>query len=371
MIKVGITGGNGFIGYHLLNRLNLLPEFKIIEFNRHFFENEISLDTFTKECDIIIHLAALNRHNDDKVIYDTNVNLVKKLITSCSKNNSCGHIIFTSSSQEDNDSTYGKSKKDGRILFRNWAKKYNKNFTGLIIPNVFGPFGMPYYNSVISTFSHQLINNETPQIHVDKNLKLIYVGNLIDIIIKNINNKHLGEEYKIPYTIEKKVSEISKILSNFKTDYLTNNSIPKLQSRFELNLFNSFRSHIDNQNYFPVKYKNHTDERGNFVELIKLGCGGQFSFSTTKQGVIRGNHFHTRKIERFSVIKGKALIQMRKINTNEIIEFNLDGANPSYVDIPIWYTHNIKNIGNDMLYTNFWINEIYNPVDPDTYFENV
>ena len=83
MIRVGITGGNGFIGYHLLNRLNLLPEFKIIEFNRHFFENEISLDTFTKECDIIIHLAALNRHNDDKVIYDTNVNLVKKLITSC------------------------------------------------------------------------------------------------------------------------------------------------------------------------------------------------------------------------------------------------------------------------------------------------
>ena len=217
----------------------------------------------------------------------------------------------------------------------------------------------------------KIFNNETPQIHVDKNLKLIYVGNLIDIIIKNINNTNLGKEYKIPYTIEKKVSEISKILSNFKTDYLANNSIPKLQSSFELNLFNSFRSHIDNKNYFPVEYKNHTDERGNFVELIKLGCGGQFSFSTTKQGVVRGNHFHTRKIERFSVISGTALIQMRKVGTDDIIEFAVDGKNPSFIDMPTWYTHNIKNIGNDQLITNFWINEAYDERNPDTFFEDV
>jgi UDP-2-acetamido-2,6-beta-L-arabino-hexul-4-ose reductase len=102
-----------------------------------------------------------------------------------------------------------------------------------------------------------------------------------------------------------------------------------------------------------------------------LETGGQVSFSTTKKGITRGNHFHTRKIERFSVIKGKALIQLRKIGTNEVINYFLSGDEPAYVDMPIWYTHNIKNIGDDELYTMFWINEFYDSNDPDTYFENV
>jgi UDP-2-acetamido-2,6-beta-L-arabino-hexul-4-ose reductase len=122
---------------------------------------------------------------------------------------------------------------------------------------------------------------------------------------------------------------------------------------------------------FPRKYIKHTDDRGCFVEVIKLGVGGQISFSTTDQGITRGNHFHTRKIERFSVIKGDALIQLRKINDDQIYNFYLNGNEPSYVDMPIWFTHNIKNIGNDVLYTIFWINEFYDTNDPDTYFENV
>ena len=128
---------------------------------------------------------------------------------------------------------------------------------------------------------------------------------------------------------------------------------------------------MDIENYFPVKYNKHTDSRGSFIELIRLGVGGQVSFSTTKPGITRGNHFHTRKIERFSVIKGKALIQLRRIGTNEVIDFYLDGEEPAYVDMPIWYTHSIKNIGEEVLYTNFWINESYNPEDTDTYFTNV
>ena len=102
-----------------------------------------------------------------------------------------------------------------------------------------------------------------------------------------------------------------------------------------------------------------------------MGIGGQVSFSTTNPNIIRGNHFHTRKIERFSVIKGQALIEMRKIGSSKKLEFHLDGDTPSYVDMPVWYTHNIKNIGKDILYTNFWINEVYDPQDPDTFLENV
>tara|TARA_B110000238_G_C15709464_1_gene261903 strand:+ start:27 stop:413 length:387 start_codon:yes stop_codon:yes gene_type:complete len=128
---------------------------------------------------------------------------------------------------------------------------------------------------------------------------------------------------------------------------------------------------MDISNHFPVKLNQHTDPRGSFVEIIRLGIGGQVSFSTTKPGITRGNHFHTRKIERFAVIKGKALIQLIKIGSDEVLDFYLNGDEPAYVDMPIWYTHNIKNIGEDVLYTNFWINEPYNLEDADTFFEDV
>lgn len=115
----------------------------------------------------------------------------------------------------------------------------------------------------------------------------------------------------------------------------------------------------------------HADARGVFVETIKLGVGGQVSFSTTVPGITRGNHYHTRKIERFTVIRGKARIQLRKIGSDQVHEFLLDGTRPAYVDMPVWYTHNITNVGDEELYTQFWINEWYDPQDGDTYFETV
>ncbi len=128
---------------------------------------------------------------------------------------------------------------------------------------------------------------------------------------------------------------------------------------------------MDIKNYFPRKFIQHPDNRGAFTEIARIGIPGQVSFSTTVPNITRGNHFHTRKIERFAVIKGKALIQLRKIGTNEVYNFYLDGNEPAYVDMPVWYTHNIKNIGVDTLYTIFWINEPYDSKDPDTWFEVV
>ena len=128
---------------------------------------------------------------------------------------------------------------------------------------------------------------------------------------------------------------------------------------------------MDTASFFQVKLIQQADTRGVFLETKKLGVGGQVSFSTTVPGITRGNHYHTRKIERFTVIKGKARIQLRKIGTDEVLDFYLDGKEPSYVDMPIWYTHNITNIGSKELYTQFWINEWYNPEDGDTYFEEV
>jgi UDP-2-acetamido-2,6-beta-L-arabino-hexul-4-ose reductase len=372
MIKIGITGQEGFVGTYLYNTLKLYPkEFEVIDYDISYFEDENQLDRFVSNCDTIVHLAAMNRHKSQQVIYDTNIILVDKLIASCKKAVSKPHILFSSSSQEGRDNLYGKSKKVGRNLLSDWAKQDSGVFTGLVIPNVFGPFGKPHYNSVIATFSHQVVNNENPEIKVDGSLKLIYVGELAQEIIEKIRLRKSEELYKVPHTSEAKVSEILTYLQNFKNNYHEKGEIPTIRDSFELNLFNTFRSYINVAEYFPVKYKKHTDTRGSFVEVIRLGVGGQVSFSTTVPNITRGNHYHTRKIERFSVIKGKALIQLRRIGTTEVFDFYLDGNEPSYVDMPIWFTHNIKNIGDDILYTNFWINEFYNPEDTDTFIEEV
>lgn len=372
MKKVGITGQNGFVGYHLYQTLKLFPEeFQLIDFDRSFFDDQSLLDTFVQKCDVIVHLAALNRHNDPQVIYDTNVGLVSKLVDGLIRTQSTPHVIISSSTQEERDNIYGKSKRDARTLLSNWAEKNNAVFTGMVIPNVFGPFGHPFYNSVIATFCHQVARNETPKIEVDGQLKLIYVGELVEEMIQSIRIERNQSEYHVPHTTETKVSDILNLLLKFKNQYQEKGEIPVLSNSYEHQLFNTFRCYMDIKNYFPKKFTQHIDARGAFVEIVRLGIGGQVSFSTTVPGITRGNHYHTRKIERFAVIKGKALIQLRRIGTKEVYDFYLDGEEPAYVDMPIWYTHNIKNIGDDVLYTNFWINEPFDPNNPDTYFENL
>jgi len=379
MIKIGITGQAGFVGTHLFNTLNLYKDkFQTIPFEDSYFASGEKLKDWVKQCDVIVHLAAMNRHNDPDVIYKTNIGLVQQLIDAMQNTQSRPHVLFSSSTQEERDNLYGRSKKEGRLLFEKWATGNNAKFTGLVIPNVFGPFGNPYYNSVIATFCHQLTHNETPKIEVDGEIKLIYIEELVAEFItriKLIEQIPMGETalelIPVPHTAQIKVSDLLKLLQEYKTNYFEKGEIPSIDEPFKRNLFNTFLTYIDHSTFFPFKLKLNTDQRGSFVETVKLNSGGQVSFSTTVPGITRGNHFHTRKAERFAVIKGKALIELRRIGTSEVLSFELDGEQPSFVDMPVWFTHNIKNIGNDELYTIFWINEFFDPQDADTYFELV
>jgi len=420
MIKIGITGQAGFIGTHLYNTLCLQPDtFERIPFQDDFFAHEEKLKEFVSQCDAIVHLAAMNRHGDPQVIYDTNIRLVKQLIAACEATGVRPHILFSSSTQEERDNLYGKSKKEGRELLAKWAQRNKAPFTGLVIPNVFGPFGHPYYNSVVATFCHQLTHNEQPRIDVDGEIKLIYVGELVGHFVEKIKEHSVAqsntqsytvsnsvkqkeensqsntvpnsvkqkeentlrytvsnsvkhcETYLIPHTATIKVSVLLKKLESFREDYLGKGILPCLDNHFERNLFNTFVCYIDHKSFFPFHLKLNTDDRGSFVEIVKLHSGGQISFSTTMPGITRGNHFHTRKAERFAVIKGKARIELRRIGTDKVLEFDMDGSQPSFVDMPIWHTHNITNVGKDELYTMFWISEHYDANDPDTWFEKV
>lgn len=377
MIRIGITGQSGFVGSHVFNTLKLFPDkYKCIPFEDSFFSNPEILKKFVAQCDVLIHLAALNRHNDPAVIYNTNISLVKQVIEACESTGSTPHILFSSSTQEERDNLYGKSKKEGRELFESWSDKTGGRFTGMVIPNVYGPFGNPYYNSVVATFCHQLTHNEIPKIEIDGEIKLIYIAELVNYFIQKIESVHentlIGKErFEVPHTFTIKVSELLAKLSTYKEEYYKKGIIPDLSVPFDRNLFNTFLTYIDHKTFFPFQLNMNTDERGSFVETIKLSSGGQVSFSTTKPGITRGNHFHTRKAERFAVIRGKARIEIRRIGKSEKLIFDLDGEKPSFVDMPVWFTHNITNTGTEELLTIFWINEHFNNSDPDTYFEKV
>ena len=370
-MRIGITGQNGFIGYHLTQTIKYKhSDYTLVPFQKSFFEMESLLTAFVSSCHVIVHLAGVNRAETDEEVYDANIKLNTVLKKALIDANFKGHLLFASSSQEKEDSTYGKAKKDARVLLEDTMSTLGGRFTGLIIPNIFGPFCKPNYNSFVATFCSKILNNESPEIIQDAYVPLLYVGNLVDQILEVIRNPK-GSLFEIMSDLEVKVTEVLGLLNTFKDSYIGGNKIPSLQTPFELQLFNTFRSYFDLENIYPSLLEKHSDQRGFFSEIIRTDIGGQFSYSTTLPGVTRGNHFHSRKIERFIVISGKAKISLRKIGSTEVNEYLLEGEKPSYVDMPIWYTHNITNIGTTPLITAFWINEPYNEKDPDTYIEIV
>ena len=369
--RIGITGHNGFLGSHIKNIINYKSQnYQIVDFKRKFFHDSLSMSNFVNDCDIIIHLAGLNRHNKTEEITKVNVQLAKTLSTALVSNNFKGSLIYSSSLQIYNDSVYGKSKKKAGEILAKAASNGRFSFINLILPNIFGPFGKPNYNSFISTFSDKLIKGKSPKIIKDEKVPLVYAESAAIYILNQIDKEGIYE-IDVPQESEKRVSEVLDQLKDFHKVYFEMGSIPKLKNIFDIQLFNTFRSALDHSKYFPKPHNLNLDERGHFSELIRSNSQSQVSYSVTRPGIVRGNHFHTRKIERFTVIQGEALIQMRRIGTKERFDYKLSGETPSYVDIPIWTTHNITNTGKKDLITIFWINEHYNPEDADVYYEKV
>jgi UDP-2-acetamido-2,6-beta-L-arabino-hexul-4-ose reductase len=370
MIKVGITGQSGFIGSHLYNYLATLKEIVMIPFDDDYFSNEEQLNSFTQKCTVIVHLAAVNRNDRPQVLYDTNLKLVNNLIKSLTYNKSSAHVIFSSSIQESDDNTYGRSKREGRRLFLDWERNSAGRFTGIIIPNVFGPHGKPNFNSFIATFSHNIIFGKPSKVVRDSTVNLIYINDLVKCISDIIISKKTKSKFVVKATFSVMVSEVLNKLMQFHDSYISNNTIPLVDNYFDLCLFNTLRSHLPHD-YFPKLIEKHSDSRGSFLEVVRSWGQGQVSYSSTRPGITRGNHYHMRKIERFVVISGSAIIRLRRIGTEKIIEYIIHGKSPGFVDIPVNHTHSIKNIGEDELLTLFWINEHYDEDNSDTYFEDV
>ena len=363
---IGITGASGMIGWHLRTFLETKGVSEIKIATRETFKSNEALIDFVKNTDVIFHLASQCSGDD---LLEVNNQIDKSLVAAIDQVSATPHIIFASSShiKINQSSQFALSKLTSSKYFERWSIKRGIRFSNIVIPHVFGENGRPFHNSVVTTFSHQLANGKKIKLLVDKQLELIHAQKLSESIYEIALKSTIGE-IKIPGFLLK-VSQLMKRLILFDKKY-RDHVIPLFENDLDLYLFNTYRSYFPNS-YYPVHFEEHSDYRGSLYEVTKTMNGSQCFVSTTKPGVIRGNHYHKEKIERFIVLKGNAKVSIRKKHHNDTVEYLVNGDIPSYIDIPTLHTHNIENIGDSEMLVLFWAHQLYDPNEPDTYYEEV
>lgn len=367
-MRIGITGAGGLIGWHIRAYLRAhRPSVEVALASRDTFLSAEKLQQFTQGCDAIIHCAGVNRGTDQEVS-EGNIALAQMLVDATATTKQFPHIVFTNSTHSKTDSVYGSSKRQAAAILETAATARGGIFTNLILPHVFGEFGRPFYNSVVSTFCHQLATGETPTILTDGELNLVHAQQVAARAVEAIDSKENGIVEMQGRKL--RVSELLAILRSMQTQYVDQLTIPALAAPFDLALFNTFRSYrYPAHSAVPLTLR--SDARGHLFEAVRTIHGGQAFMSTTHPGITRGNHFHTTKIERFLVCAGEAEIAIRKLFSDKVEHFKVSGDSPCFIDMPSFHTHNITNIGAGELVTLFWAHELFDPAHPDTFAEPV
>ena len=366
MLRLGITGGLGFLGWHIRAHVHADRNIEAVAAGRDVFSDPAALAAFVRDKEAIVHLAGMSR-GDDAEIERNNVTLTKMLIDACEQARVQPHILFANSTHFDRDTAYGRSKRRSAEMLAGWAARAGAKFTNLVIPGVFGEGGRPFYSSVVSTFCHQMANGETPQIIQDCEMELVHAQALAERILSAIRGGEIGL-LKVPgqtTTVTALLERLQQLAGEYQSKIL-----PSVTDCFGLELFNTYRSYLFPKHY-PVAPERRADARGSLFEVVRTIHGGQCFFSTTKPGITRGNHYHTAKIERFLVAQGEATIRVRRLFSKDVVEFRVNGDSPCYVDMPTFHTHNITNVGSGELLTLFWAHEIFELNKPDTYPEPV
>lgn len=366
MTTIAVTGINGFLGWHTRVYFHSRAEVKVLGIPREAFTDSAHLDAILRQADAVVHLAGMNRGSDEE-IERVNVDLTRQLIAGCGRVQARPQIVLANSTHRDRDTAYGRSKRRSAELLAQWASDSGGIFTDLVIPNIFGEAGRPFYNSVVATFCHQLASGEQPRIIQDSQLELVHAQSVVKRIATAIEQRVAGEVLVPGFRLS--VTDCLHRLEAADRSY-RGHLIPPLMTDLDLDLFNTYRSYLYPRHY-PVTVQLHRDARGDLFEAVKSANGGQSFISTTKPGVTRGNHYHRRKVERFLVLSGQAVIRIRKLFASEPVEFKVSGAVPQYIDMPTFCTHNITNTGAGELTTLFWAHEIFDPQHPDTIREPV
>ncbi|WP_411701475.1 NAD-dependent epimerase/dehydratase family protein [Conyzicola sp.] len=364
MTRFAVTGSNGFLGWHL--RAALQESGVTVE--RIAIGDNFDLAAATAAVSgapRVIHIAGINRAPDDEVSTG-NVLFATQLASAIRAAEVAPSVVsYANSTQSGNGTVYGEAKAEAGRILEAAAIEVGARFDNVLLPNLFGEHGRPFYNAVTATFSHLVAQGESPTVENDKWLTLLHVQNAADLLS---GARSLFDQPTLEREIV--VSELLSKLQGIGALYRAG-EIPDVATPFDRDLFNTYRSFTFPEQA-PVKLTRHADTRGSFFEIIRTHGGpGQSSFSTTEPGVSRGDHFHRRKIERFTVLSGSATIALRKLFTAEVIEFEVTGDAPVAVDMPTMWSHKITNTGSETLYTSFWTNDIFDPESPDTIAEAV
>lgn len=372
-MKVVITGANGFIAKNLLLSLLEIDSIEIETITRS--DDPSHYARKVKNASYVFHLAGVNRAKNIEEYEAGNVTLTDNLLKAIDVQGEKVKFILASSIHADKDNAYGRSKQKGEQLVEDASKK--GKIEGIIyrLPGIFGKWCKPNYNSVVATFCYNIANDLPINIHdPNKTLKIAYIDNIVDAFLSHLSSfprivfgNCTRLEINTVFTIN--LGELAKKIQQYKS-YRTALIAPKVNTALDRYLYTTYLSYLPKNMFsYPLTLK--ADERGYLFEWLKSENFGQVFVSVTKPGITRGNHYHHTKTEKFLVVKGQALIQFRKITSEEIIDYHVDGINPTVVDIPPGYTHNITNIGDEELITLFWSSEIFSSATPDTYYKEV
>ncbi|MDZ4956701.1 NAD-dependent epimerase/dehydratase family protein [Clostridium perfringens] len=369
-MKVLVTGAKGFIGKNLVSTLDREDKYEIICIDRENSKEELEKGVLNS--DFIVHLAGINRPKNKEEFFEGNTGLTEEIIEILKKNNKNTSILITSSIQADLDNAYGQSKKGAEEALIKYMADTKGNVFIFRLPNVFGKWCRPNYNSAIATFCHNIARGEEVWISdPTKEMTLVY----IDDVVRNIKNVIDNEENYIPgyqnVDIEHKATlgEIVDLINSFK-ESRKSLMIPNMENELTKKLYSTYLSYLP-ENDFSYSLKMNVDNRGSFTEFIKSKDRGQVSVNISKPGITKGNHWHDTKNEKFLVVSGEGVIRFRKVDSEEIIEYKVSGEKLEVVDIPVGYTHSIINTGERDMVTIMWVNEIFNPEKPDTIYLEV
>lgn len=381
-MNILVTGAKGFVGKNLVAALNNIKSGKDrtrnIEISK-VFEYDIDtdsalLDEYCAECDFVFHLAGVNRPKEQSEFMEGNFGFTSELLSALKKHNNRCPVMISSSIQAALENPYGLSKKAGEELLFSYAKETGARVLVYRLPNVFGKWCRPNYNSAVATFCNNIANDLPIQVNDRSvNMTLVYIDDVVDELIRALSGKenYDGEYCKVPVEHKITLGEIVDLIYSFKNqpESLVMPEIPL--GSFEKKLYSTYLSYLPREKVsFPLKMN--VDDRGSFTELLKTEKCGQFSVNISKPGITKGQHWHHTKWEFFIVVSGKGLIQQRKIGTDEVLEFKVSGEKIEAVHMLPGYTHNIINLSEtENLVTVMWANESFDPSRPDTFFEEV
>lgn len=372
MLKVLITGSNGFIGKNLYTTLAEDKSLSLLCYDTN--NKPADLSRYLREADFIFHLAGVNRPIDEKEFKTGNTDLTQRITTLLEKYKKQTPILMTSSTQAILDNPYGKSKKAAEDELLHFSEKNHSRVYIYRLPNVFGKWCRPNYNSVVATFCYNTSHNLPISVNDPAaGLTLAYIDDVIEEFVSALGGKPSIAEDGFCFINRTFTETVQGLADRIQALHKSRLSLimPSFSDDLNRFLFATYTSYLEEDD-FSYKLKMNTDERGWLAEIIKSPHFGQMFVSKTRPGVVRGNHWHHTKIEKFIVIEGDAKISFRNVSeTNKVISYNVSGKELTVLDVPVGYSHSITNTGKKDLITLFWTDEMYDCSHPDTYYNDV